>query len=135
MNTFKYIMNQIISFCIILCSSTLIGEVYAAEAGSTGVSRLQKVPITIICPSEIPFNGVANAQYNQDGWHDSPIYMGNNIASDPQAGVFSGSMLCTYTICHSDKKIFTVEVRISKLFPPGYKCERKDNSSLLCKPE
>ena len=133
MNTFKFIMNQIISVCVVLCLSTLIEEAYAADI--TGVSRLQKVPITISCPSEIPFNGVANAQYNQDGWHDSPIYMGNNIASDPQATVFAGSMMCTYMICHSDKKIFVVDVRISKLFPPGYRCEIKDNASFLCKPE
>ena len=133
MNTFRFIMNQIIAFCVVLCLSTLIEEAFAAEI--TSASRLQKVPITISCPSEIPFNGVANAQYTQDGWHDSPIYMGNNIATDPQAGVFAGSMLCTYVICHSDKKIFLVDVRISKSFPQGYKCERKDNSSFLCKPE
>ena len=135
MNTFKCITNLILSLCVVMCLSTFIEEAYAAEAGTTGILRLQKAAITISCPSEIPFNGIANAQYNQDGWHDSPIYMGNNIASDPQATVFSGSMLCTYMICHSDKKIFTVEVRISKVFPLGYKCDRKDNSSFLCKPE
>jgi hypothetical protein len=135
MRTFKLFSVLLFSFCVMLSLLVGNGKSSAADITLKKPSNLQDTSITINCPSQIPVTGTVNAKYNQDGWANSPLGIGDGTASDPQASIFMQNLHCYYSICQSDNHEFIVSARIIRKIPPRYRCEVKGKASFLCKPE
>jgi hypothetical protein len=135
MKTFKLFLVILLSFSLTLALLICSGELSAVDIRSGKLSGTQDNSMTINCPSQIPITGTVNAKYNQDGWTDSALGIGNGTASDPQASIFMQELHCYYYICQSGNHDIIVSARITKKIPPRYRCEVSGKAAFVCKPE